>query len=91
MLILRQLRQVMSTAIPCTTAWDETGLSDLRPSLEQQALVIAENQESFLKTRKELTAQAKAFHQSSQIVETNLSATSDIQTASGALMSSLRI
>ncbi|CAM9567605.1 unnamed protein product [Ascophyllum nodosum] len=75
--------QVMSTAIPCSTAWDEVGLSALRPSLDQQALAIAENQESSLETRKELAAQAKAFRQS---VEADLGATSDIRTASGVLV-----
>ena len=78
----------MSTAIPCSTAWDEVGLSALRPSLDQQALAIAENQESSLETRKELAAQAKAFRQS---VEADLGATSDIRTASGVLVSARRV
>ena len=66
-------------------------MSTFRPGLDQQALATTENQESFLKTRKELTAQAKAFRLSSQSVETELFAKSDIQTTNGVLASSLRV
>ena len=74
----------MSTANPCVAAWEEVGLSALRPSLDQQALAIAENQEASLETRKALAAQAKAFRAS---VEAEFGVTSDMRTASVALVS----
>lgn len=77
----------MNTAGPCVAAWEEVGLSALRPSLDQQALAMAENQESSLETRKALAAQAKAFRLS---VEAEFGATSDMRTASGALVSAER-
>lgn len=76
-------KKVMSTATPCTTAWEEVGLSALRPGLDEQALAIAENQESSLESRKALAAQAKSFRVS---VEAEVGATSDMRTASGALV-----
>ncbi len=74
----------MSAATPCTTAWEEVGLSNLRPSLDEQALAIAENQESSLESRRALAAQAKSFRLS---VEAEVGATSDMRAASGALVS----
>lgn len=76
--------QVMSAATPCTTAWEEVGLSNLRPTLDEQALSIAEHQESSLESRRALAAQAKSFRQS---VEKEIGATSDMRAASGALVS----
>lgn len=78
----------MSAATPCTTAWEEVGLSNLRPSLDEQALAIAENQESSLESRRALAAQAKSFRLS---VEAEIGATSDMRAASGALVSFLRL
>ena len=75
--------QVMSTAAPCTTAWEEVGLSALRPSLDEQALAIAEHQESSLESRRALAAQAKSFRLA---VEAEFGATSDMRTSSGALV-----
>eukprot|EP00903_Cladosiphon_okamuranus_P006725 g6562.t1 len=75
--------QVMSAATPCTTAWEEVGLSNLRPSLDEQALAIAENQESSLESRRALAAQAKSFRLS---VEAEIGAESDMRAASGALV-----
>eukprot|EP00752_Nemacystus_decipiens_P009555 g8535.t1 len=75
--------QVMSAATPCTTAWEEVGLSNLRPSLDEEALAIAENQESSLESRRALAAQAKSFRLS---VEAEIGATSDMRAASGALV-----
>ncbi|CAM9685048.1 unnamed protein product [Scytosiphon promiscuus] len=75
--------QVMSAATPCTTAWEEVGLSDLRPTLDEQALSIAEHQESSLQSRRALAAQAKSFRVS---VEKEVGATSDMRAASGALV-----
>lgn len=74
----------MSTADPCAAAWEEVGLSALRPSLDQQALAIAENQEASLETRKALASQAKAFRVS---VEAEFGVTSDMRAASGSLVS----
>lgn len=73
----------MSAATPCTTAWEEVGLSNLRPSLDEQALAIAENQESSLESRRALAAQAKSFRLS---VEAEIGAASDMRAASGALV-----
>lgn len=73
----------MSGATPCTTAWEEVGLSNLRPSLDEQALAIAEHQESSLESRRALAAQAKSFRVS---VEAEVGATSDMRAASGALV-----
>lgn len=78
-------KQVMSTATPCKTAWEEVGLSALRTSLDEQALAIAEHQESSLESRKALAAQAKSFRLS---IETELGKTSDIRAASGELVRS---
>lgn len=75
--------QVMSAATPCTTAWEEVGLSNLRPSLDEQALAIAENQESSLESRRALAGQAKSFRLS---VEAEIGAESDMRAASGALV-----
>ncbi|CAM9495794.1 unnamed protein product [Ectocarpus sp. 6 AP-2014] len=75
--------QVVSSATPCTTAWEEVGLSALRPSLDEQALAVAEHQESSLESRRALAAQAKAFRLS---VEAEVGATSDMRAASGALV-----
>ncbi|CAM9733260.1 unnamed protein product, partial [Ectocarpus sp. 8 AP-2014] len=75
--------QVVSSATPCTTAWEEVGLSALRPSLDVQALAVAEHQESSLESRRALAAQAKAFRLS---VEAEVGATSDMRAASGALV-----
>lgn len=73
----------MSAATPCTTAWEEVGLSSLRPTLDEQALAIAEHQESSLESRRALAAQAKSFRVS---VEAEVGATSDMRAASGALV-----
>lgn len=73
----------MSTAAPCTTAWEEVGLSALRPSLDEQALAIAEHQESSLESRRALAAQAKSFRLA---VEAEFGATSDMRASSGALV-----
>ncbi|CAM9628987.1 unnamed protein product [Pylaiella littoralis] len=75
--------QAMSAATPCATAWEEVGLSNLRPSLDEQALAIAEHQESSLESRRALAAQAKSFRGS---VEAEVGATSDMRAASGALV-----
>lgn len=75
--------KVMSTAAPCTTAWEEVGLSALRPSLDEQALAIAEHQESSLESRRALAAQAKSFRLA---VEAEFGATSDVRTSSGELV-----
>ncbi|CAM9488014.1 unnamed protein product [Ectocarpus sp. 12 AP-2014] len=75
--------QVVSSATPCTTAWEEVGLSALRPSLDEQALAVAEHQESSLESRRALAAEAKAFRLS---VEAEVGATSDMRAASGALV-----
>lgn len=77
----------MSAATPCTTAWEEVGLSNLRSSLDEQALAIAENQESSLESRRALAAQAKSFRLS---VEAEIGATSDMRAASGALVRAFR-
>ncbi|CAM9923058.1 unnamed protein product, partial [Ectocarpus sp. 4 AP-2014] len=75
--------QVVNSATPCTTAWEEVGLSTLRPSLDEQALAVAEHQESSFESRRALASQAKVFRLS---VEAEVGATSDMRAASGALV-----
>lgn len=75
--------QAMSAARPCTTAWEEVGLSALRQGLDDQAIAIAENQESSLQSRKALAAQAKSFRVS---LEEELEASSEVRASSGVLV-----
>lgn len=75
--------QVMNSAKPCATAWGEVDLSALRPSLDEQALAIAEHQESSLESRKAIAARAKSFRVA---VEGELGATSELRAASQALV-----
>ncbi|CAN0227020.1 unnamed protein product, partial [Discosporangium mesarthrocarpum] len=63
--------------------WEEIGLLALRPSLDEQAVAIAENQEGSLVSRKTLAAQAKAFR---ALVEKDQGVGSEIRSASGPLV-----
>lgn len=75
--------QAMGAATPCTTAWEEVGLSNLRQGLDEQAMTIAENQESSLQSRKALATQAKSFRVA---LEEELEADSEIRASSGSLV-----
>lgn len=79
------LAQVINSATPCATAWAEVGLSALRPSLHEQAVSIAEHQETSIESRKALAARAKSFKAA---VEAELEPTSELHTAGQALVRS---
>lgn len=76
--------QVMSSSGPCTSAWEEVGLSALLFSLDEQALAIAGNQESSLESRRAIAGQAKSFKAA---VNGSVGATSELGTAAQALVS----
>lgn len=74
--------QAMNATTPCTAAWEEVGLSCLRQGLDEQAMAIAENQESSLQRRKALATQAKSFRATVDQLEEG----SEIRASGGALV-----